>query len=105
MMRSLMWWFIRLAACLALGLVVALLVLVGLMLSGQFDLIKGLQLTGQPLAQLSLALLPEVFWTRLTGAANAAQNPDVQSFLSLCAALGQVGLLLALGFMRLWYRA
>jgi len=103
-MGLVMRWVVRGAACLALGLVVALLVLLGLMFSGQFDLIKGLQLTGQPLAQLSLVLLPEVFWTRLTGVVNAAHNPHVQSFLSLCAALGQVALLLALGFMRLWYR-
>lgn len=95
--------FIRWAACFALGLAVALLVLLGLMFCGQFDLIKGLQLTGQPLAQLSLVLLPEAFWERLTGLTNATQNRDVQSFLSLCTALGQIGLLLAAGFLRLWY--
>jgi len=99
MMRLLM----QFSACFALGLVVAFMVLLGLMFCGQFDLIKGLQLTGQPLAQLSLALLPEAFWKSLTGLANAPQNLEVQSFLSLCTALGQVGLLLAFGFFRLWY--
>lgn len=99
MMRFLM----QFSACFALGLAVALMVLLGLMFCGQFDLIKGLQLTGQPLAQLSLMLLPEDFWASLTGFAGAAQNAEVQSFLSLCAALGQVGLLLAIGFFRLWY--
>jgi hypothetical protein len=99
MMRLLM----QFSACFALGLVVALLVLVGLMFSGQFDLIKGLQLTGKPLAQLSLWILPEGFWYGLTGLVDATQNPHVQSFLSLCAALGQVGLLFAAGFFRLWY--
>lgn len=94
---------LQFCACFALGLAVALLVLLGLMFAGQFDLIKGLQLTGQPLAQLSLALLPEAFWNDLTGLANATQSRALQSFLSLCTALGQVGLLLAGGFFRLWY--
>ena len=95
--------FIQFSACFALGLAVAIGVLLGLMFCGQFDLIKGLQLTGQPLAQLSLLLLPEAFWESLTGLVNAAQSRVVQSFLSLCAALGQVALLLAVGFFRLWY--
>lgn len=99
MMRLLM----QLSACFALGLVVALIVLLGLMFCGQFDLIKGLQLSGRPLAQLSLMLLPEAFWHDLTGLGNATQNRAVQSFLSLCMALGPVGLLLAAGFYRLWY--
>lgn len=100
MMRLLL----QFCACFALGLAVALLMLLGLMFAGQFDLIKGLQLTGQPLAQLSLALLPEAFWNSLTGLSNATQSRALQSFLSLCTALGQVGLLLAGGFFRLWYR-
>jgi len=99
MMRLLM----QFSACFALGLAVAFMVLLGLMFCGQFDLIKGLQLSGQPMAQLSLVLLPDAFWDGLTGQANATQNQAVQSFLSLCTALGQVGLLLALGFFRLWY--
>jgi hypothetical protein len=48
-------------------------------------------------------LLPDVFWNDLTGLADATQNRALQSFLSLCTALGQVGLLLAAGFFRLWY--
>jgi len=103
MMRLLMRLFVRWAACFALGLAVAFMVLLGLMFCGQFDLIKGLQLTGQPLAQLSLVLVPDAFWEGLTGLANASQNSSVQSFLSLCTALCQVGLLLAFGFFRLWY--
>lgn len=99
MMRVLM----QFSACVALGLTVAFMVLLGLMFAGQFDLIKGLQLTGQPLAQLGLAVLPEGCWSRLTGLPDATQNREVQSFLSLCMALGQVGLLLAFGFFRLWY--
>lgn len=99
MMRLLL----QFSACFALGLAVAFMVLLGLMFCGQFDLIKGLQLSGQPMAQLSLVLLPDAFWDGLTGQANATQNQAVQSFLSLCTALGQVGLLLALGFFRLWY--
>ncbi|SFJ05296.1 hypothetical protein SAMN05216206_3396 [Pseudomonas guineae] len=94
---------IQFSACFALGLTVAIAVLVGLMFCGQFDLIKGLQLTGQPLAQLSVLLLPEAFWEGLSGVVNAAQSSAVQSFLSLCAALGQIALLLAIGFFRLWY--
>jgi hypothetical protein len=91
------------SACFALGLSVAFMLLLGLMFCGQFDLIKGLQMTGKPLAQVGLALLPEVFWNGLTGQLNATQNQSVQSFLSLCTALGQVGFLLALGFFRVWY--
>ena len=97
--------FMQFSACLALGLVVAVMILIGLMFAGWFDLIDGLLLTGKPLASLSLMLLPEGFWNALTGLHDAANNSSLRSFLSLCAALGQVGLLLALGFMRLWYRA
>ncbi|MFI8745902.1 hypothetical protein ACIGKL_12165 [Pseudomonas sp. NPDC077186] len=98
--------FMQFSACLALalGLVVALMILVGLMFAGWFDLIDGLLLTGKPLAHLSLMLLPEGFWNALSGLPDAANNATLRSFLALCAALGQVGLLLALGFMRLWYR-
>jgi hypothetical protein len=91
MLRLLMRLFIRWAARFALGLAVALRVLLGLMFGGQFDLIKGLQLMGQPLAKLSLVLLPDAFWNDLTGLTDATQNPALQSFLSLCAALGQGG--------------
>lgn len=93
------------SACLGLGLVVAVMILIGLMFCGWFNLIDGLLLTGKPLASLSLMVLPEGVWSALTGIQDAAQNSTLRSFLSLCAALGQVGLLLALGFMRLWYRA
>lgn len=93
------------SACLGLGLVVAVMILIGLMFCGWFNLIDGLLLTGKPLASLSLMVLPESFWSALTGIQDAAQNSTLRSFLSLCAVLGQVGLLLALGFMRLWYRA
>lgn len=96
---------LQFSACLALGLVVAVMILIGLMFFGWFDLIDGLLLTGRPLAHLSLSLLPEGFWNGLSGLPDAASNGSLRSFLSLCAALGQVGLLLALGFMRLWYRA
>lgn len=93
------------SACLGLGLVVAVMILIGLMFCGWFNLIDGLLLTGKPLASLSLLLLPEGLWSALTGIQDAAQNSTLRSFLSLCAALGQVGLVLALGFMRLWYRS
>ncbi|MGP0173972.1 hypothetical protein ACSVIJ_19130 [Pseudomonas sp. NCHU5208] len=92
------------SACLGLGLVVAVMILIGLMFFGWFSLIDGLLLTGKPLASLSLTVLPEGFWNGLTGLHDAANNSTLHSFLELCAALGQVGLLLALGFMRLWYR-
>lgn len=91
-------------ACFALGLIVAGLLLVGLLFFGQFELIKTLLLTGKPLAGVGLMLLPEAFWNGLTGVANAASNPSVRSFLELCMALVQLGLLLAAGFFRLWYR-
>lgn len=100
MMRLLL----QFSACFALGLVVAGMLLIGLMFFGQFDLIHGLNFTGRPLAWLALELLPARFWDALTGLANAAANPHVRSFLQLCAALGQIALLLAAGFFRLWYR-
>ena len=90
--------------CFALGLVLAVILLVALMFFGQFDLIKLLQLSGKPLAQMSLMFLPDALWDTLSGTTGAADNPSVQSFLSLCTALGQVALLLAAGFYRLWYR-
>lgn len=93
------------SACFALGLVVAGMILIGLMFFGQFDLIHGLNLSGKPLASVALALLPGGFWEALTGVPDAAGNPSVQSFLQLCVALGQVALLLAAAFFRLWYRA
>ena len=97
--------FMQFSACLALGLVVAVMILIGLMFAGWFDLIYGLLLTGKPLAHLSLAPLPEGLWRALSGLPDAAGNATLRSFLSLCAALGQVALLLALGFFRLWYRS
>lgn len=95
---------LQFSACFALGLVVAVMLLIGLMFFGQFSLIDGLLFTGKPLAQLGLTLLPDAFWADLTGVADAAQNRSVQSFLQMCAALGQSALLLALCFFRLWYR-
>ncbi|MCU1717796.1 hypothetical protein [Pseudomonas sp. 5P_3.1_Bac2] len=91
--------------CFVLGLVLALITLVALMFCGQFELIKLLQLSGQPLAQVALVVLPDGFWQSLSGTLDAAHNPHVRSFLSLCAALGQLGLLLAAGFYRLWGRS
>lgn len=91
------------SACFGLGLVMAVLLLIGLMFFGQFDVIHGLNLTGKPLAHLVLMLMPESLWGYLTGMPHAGDNPHVQSFLQLCAALGQVGLLLGAGFFRLWY--
>ena len=99
-MRSLL----QFSSCFALGLVLAVMLLIGLMFFDQFDLIDSLIVTGKPLAQLSLTLLPDAFWADLTGVADAAQNNSVRSFLQMCAALGQCALLLALGFFRLWYR-
>ena len=49
-------------------------------------LIRGIVLRGGELSEL----LPDVFWDGLTGQANATQNQAVQSFLSLCTALGLV---------------
>ncbi|MCC6076323.1 hypothetical protein ACFPTX_18060 [Pseudomonas sp. GCM10022188] len=95
---------LRFSACFAFGLVLAGLLLVVLLMLGQFELIKALLLSGKPLAWLSLTLVPEAFWNGLTGAVHAARNPSVRSFLELCAALAQIGLLLAAGLFRLWYR-
>lgn len=95
---------LQFTACCALGLVVVALLLVGLMFIGQFSLIEGLMQSGRPLALLSLALLPDSLWHSLTGLVDAPQNPMLQSFLSLCAAMGQLAVLLGLGLYRLWYR-
>lgn len=91
------------SACFALGLVVAGMILVGLMFFDQFDLIRGVNLSGRPLAGVALTLLPGSFWDGLTGIPQAAENASVQSFLQLCAAFGQLALLMAAGFFRLWY--
>lgn len=90
-------------ACFALGLVVAGVLLIGLMFFGQFDLIHGINRSGQPLASVALMLLPASFWNDLTGIPDAVANASVRSFLQLCTALGQIALLLAAGFFRLWY--
>jgi hypothetical protein len=95
---------LQFSACFILGLLVALLLLLGLMFLGQFGLIDTLLLTGKPLAQLALWALPEPFWNDLSGVADASRNQSVLSFLALCSALGQCGLLLALVFFHLWYR-
>lgn len=91
---------LQFSACLAVGAFIALLALVGLMFSQAFGLIEGLLLTGKPLAALALSLLPDAFWQGVSGVQGAAQNATVQSFLQLCAALGQVALLLAAGLFR-----
>ncbi|MBS7690963.1 hypothetical protein I0E98_12740 [Pseudomonas lalucatii] len=88
--------------CFALGLLVAVRLVLGPMFLGEFGLIDALLLSGRPLAQQALRLLPEPL---RGGPANAPQLRAVQSFPQLCAALGQAGAMLALGFMRLWYRA
>ncbi|RJG12338.1 hypothetical protein D3879_03305 [Pseudomonas cavernicola] len=91
---------LQFSACLALGVFVALLILVGLMFTSAFGVIDGLVLTGKPLASLSLTLLPDSVWSALTGVQGAAQNASVQSFLQFCAALGQLALLLGAGLFR-----
>jgi len=96
---------LQFCACFCLGLVVAVLILVGLMFAGQMDLVQGLVFSGKPLAGLALELLPDALWRWLTGVEGAAGHPAVASFVQLCMALAQLALLLALGFYRLWYRA
>jgi hypothetical protein len=91
---------LQLGLCLALGMFVALLILVGLMFAQQFDVIKLLAVTGKPVAHLALVALPESFWVSLTGAPDAVDNPSVHSFLQLCTALGQVALLVGAGLFR-----
>ncbi|WP_137889028.1 hypothetical protein [Pseudomonas sp. 2FE] len=91
---------LQFSACLALGVFIALLILLGLMFSKAFGAIDGLLLTGKPLASLGLTLLPDSFWNALTGVRGAAQNGAVQSFLQFCAALGQLALLLGAGLFR-----
>ena len=95
---------LRFSACFALGVLLAALALLVLLLLGQHGLTRALLLSGQPLAGLGLALLPDTFWNGLTGVSNAARNPSVRAFAELCAALAQVGLLLAAGLFRRWYR-
>jgi hypothetical protein len=92
---------LQFGACLALGMFVALLIVVGLMFAHRFDVISMIVVTGKPLAHLALVVLPESFWVSLTGAPDAITNTDVQSFLRMCAALGQVGLLVGAVLFRL----
>ncbi|MEN0106844.1 MAG: hypothetical protein AAGC84_10495 [Pseudomonas sp.] len=90
----------QLGVCVALGMFVALLILVGLMFAQQFEVIKLLAVTGKPVAHLALVALPESFWVSLTGAPDAVDNASVRSFLQLCTALGQVALLVGAGLYR-----
>lgn len=92
---------LQFGACCALGLFVALLILVSLMFAKRFDLINIIVLTGKPLAHLALVALPEGFWVSLTGAADAVQNDSVRSFLQMCTALGQVAMVVGAGLFRL----
>lgn len=95
---------LQFCACFCLGLVLAVFLLVGLMFAGRMDWVQALVHSGALLAGLALELLPEALWTWLSGVEGAASHPSVASFLQLCVALAQVGLLLGLGFQRLWYR-
>ena len=96
---------LQFGACCALGMLVALLILVGLMFASRFDWITVLVSTGKPLSHLALVALPDGFWHSLTGVPDAASNPDVQSFLQMCAALGQVALLVGFALYRLSWKA
>ncbi|WP_417661629.1 hypothetical protein [Pseudomonas sp.] len=96
--------FMRFSLCCFLGAVLSLFLLIGLMFLRRFDLIGGLTLTGTPLSWLVLSTLPADFLSSLTGVANASNNPSVQSFTQLCAALGQLAMLLGSGFYYFWYR-
>ncbi|SDH88032.1 hypothetical protein SAMN05216588_108138 [Pseudomonas flavescens] len=95
---------LQFSACFVLGLCIAGMLLIAMMFVGRFDWIELLMLSGWPFAQLGLQLLPEPFWNALTGVNDATANSAVQSFLQLCVAMMQIGLLFALGFFRLWYR-
>ncbi|WP_010485915.1 hypothetical protein [Pseudomonas sp. S9] len=96
--------FMRVSLCCFLGAVLSLFLLIGLMFFRRFDLISGLTLTGMLLSWLVLNSLPADFLSSLTGGANASSNPSVQSFAQLCAALGQLAVLLGGGFYYYWYR-
>lgn len=96
--------FMRFSLCCFLGAALSVLLLVGLMFVGRFDLIGGLTMTGVPLGWLSLNILPAEFWNELTGTTDAVNNSSVQSFMQLCAALGQLALLLGSSFYYYWYR-
>ena len=95
---------LRLGACSALGCLLALGLLVLMLFCGAQTLLPAFIALGEPLAQISLQLLPDNFWQWLTGLANAQQHPSVQSFLQLCIALGQLGLLMGCAFYWRWYR-
>ncbi|MCY1271382.1 hypothetical protein D9M68_288530 [compost metagenome] len=96
---------LQFGACLAMGLVLGVIALVLLLFSGEMALVRGFVLSGTPLAYLALNLLPEAFWHWLTGVPEASASATLRSFLELCAALGQLGLLLALGLYRVLCRA
>ncbi|UVE18178.1 hypothetical protein NVV93_01890 [Pseudomonas sp. LS44] len=88
---------LQFTACLAIGLVLGVIALVLLLFTGEMGLVKGFVLSGTPLAYLALSVLPDAFWLWLTGIHDAAASSTLRSFLELCAALGQLALLLALG--------
>ncbi|MDH1162122.1 hypothetical protein N5C55_28460 [Pseudomonas otitidis] len=92
------------SACFALGLVISVFILGGLMFANGFGVIEIWLLTGKPLASLALTVIPDGFWHALTGVMEARTNPTVNSFLQMCAALAQVALVLGYGLFRFWYR-
>jgi hypothetical protein len=96
---------LRFLACYLLACVLMLLLLGGLLFAQQFAMIELWLNSGQPLAGALLALLPASLWNALTGITDAASHPQIRSFLALLLALGQLALLPAIGFYRVWYRA
>ncbi|KAF1051870.1 MAG: hypothetical protein GAK43_02210 [Stenotrophomonas maltophilia] len=85
---------LRLALCLFAGVLVSVMLLPLLMFFGRFEGIAWLKASGIPLAHVLLVCAPEGLWDALTGIQGAAGNPNVRSFLELCAGFLQLGALL-----------
>lgn len=94
---------LRFGACCGLGMVLAVLLLIGLMFVDQMELVRGLVSSGEPLAGFFLLALPDTWWNALAGFPGAALNPTLRSLLTFCTALAQLGLLAGLLLYRLWY--
>lgn len=91
--------------CLLLGAVFSVIALIMLMFWGGFEVIQVVLVTGVPLSELFLTVVPDGVWEALTGVSGVVQHSYFRSLLATLAALGQCALLLAAGFYWLWYRA
>jgi hypothetical protein len=99
------WWLrlVRLGGCYLLGLIAVGLLLVALLMTGQFRVVALWQASGLPLALL-LERLPGEFWQALLGLPLPSQPVALRSLLQFLLAYAQLACLPAGLCYWLWYR-